>query len=72
MPRITPSIDEEQLSTGLCGAAAARAFPRRLHGGRQAIQLICDPDSAVFGAKDYQQLAMIRRHGAGSSARRSR
>ena len=31
-------VDVEGLTEGLCGALAARAIPRRVHGGRQAVQ----------------------------------
>jgi len=54
------SVQEEAVSKPLCGVTRAAHFRGTLTGWLKLINIV-QPDKAVFGIKDFQQLAIIKR-----------
>ncbi len=59
-PDVSVSVGEKELSLGFCGASR----PGHFNGVCTVVSMlfnILEPDVAVFGEKDWQQVAVIRR-----------
>ena len=61
MLTIVPCSSRNPLFPRRLGQIAARTFSRCLHGGREVVSTSFSRTRLLFGEKDFQQLAIIRR-----------